>query len=62
MKARVDPEICIGCTLCAEVCPEVYRMEGDKAVAYLSPIPKNLEASAKQGAEDCPVDAIIIEE
>ena len=24
MKAFVDPELCIGCTQCAGLCPEVY--------------------------------------
>ncbi len=47
MSARVDPEICIGCTLCTQVCPEVFRMEGDKAVSYVNPVPKKLEESAK---------------
>ena len=28
MKAFVDPELCIGCTQCAGLCPEVYQMEG----------------------------------
>ena len=26
MKAFVDPELCIGCTQCAGLCPEVYQM------------------------------------
>ena len=33
MKAFVDPELCIGCTQCAGLCPEVYQMEGTLAVA-----------------------------
>ena len=62
MKAVVDPEICIGCGLCPQVCPEVFRMEGDKAVAYVSPVPAAFESTAKEGAEQCPVAAIRIEE
>lgn len=60
MKARVDPELCIGCALCTQTCPEVFKMEADKAVAYVSVVPKNVEASCKQAADDCPVAAIII--
>ncbi len=28
MNAFVDPELCIGCTQCAGLCPAVFRMEG----------------------------------
>ena len=33
MNAFVDPELCIGCTQCAGLCPAVFRMEGVLAVA-----------------------------
>lgn len=61
MKARVDPEICIGCGLCPSLCPEVFRMESDKAVVYVSVVPKEVEGTCKRAAEECPVTAIIIE-
>ena len=61
MKARVDPDICIGCTLCTQTCPEVFRMEGDKSVAYVSPVPNKIEDACRKAADDCPVSAITIE-
>ena len=61
MKARVDPDICIGCTLCTQTCPEVFRMEGDKAVAFIAVVPPGTEGTCKQAQEECPVNAIIIE-
>ncbi len=60
MKAVIDPEVCIGCGLCADTCPGVYRMEGDKAVAPVEIVPKDQEECAKKGAEECPVEAIKI--
>ncbi len=60
MKARVDPDICIGCTLCLQICPEVFRMEGDKAIAHVDLVPKAVEGTCRQAADDCPVSAIII--
>ena len=39
MKAFVDPDLCIGCTQCAGLCPEVFTMEGTLAVALLGEIP-----------------------
>ena len=32
MKAIVDPNLCIGCTQCAGLCPEVFSMDGTLAV------------------------------
>jgi ferredoxin len=62
MKARVEPDICIGCGLCVSACPEVFRMEGDKAVVYVAVIPAKLYDLCRQAAKDCPVEAIKIEE
>ncbi|MDD5085294.1 MAG: ferredoxin [Candidatus Omnitrophica bacterium] len=60
MKAIVDPGKCVGCELCAGTCPEVFVMKEGKAVAVLTPVPKNLEETAKQAASECPVEAIIV--
>lgn len=63
MKATVDPEKCIGCTLCTQLCPEVFRMNDDKAQAYLDPVPVELKDKCAQAAADqCPVAAITLEE
>lgn len=61
MKARVEPDICIGCTLCTQTCPQVFRMESDKAAAYVSIVPADAEDTCRQAADECPVNAIIIE-
>jgi len=61
MRVKVDPEICIGCTLCTQTCPEVFRMESEKAVAYVSPVPAGLEDSCRKAVKECPVEAITIE-
>ena len=61
MKARVDPELCIGCTLCVSTCPEVFKMQEDKAVVYLAVVPKEAEENCKKATDECPVTAIFIE-
>jgi ferredoxin len=63
MRASVDLEKCIGCELCASICPDVYRM-GDDGLAHAiaEPIPSDVENTAKEGAESCPVEAITISE
>ena len=60
MKAVVDQETCIGCGLCAEVAPDIYEMRGDKAVVKMDEIPEDKAEDAKNGADQCPVTAIII--
>jgi len=60
MKALVDQETCIGCGVCAQVAPEVYEMQGDKAVAIAEEISEDKVDSAKEGADQCPVDAISV--
>ncbi|MDD5583677.1 MAG: ferredoxin [Candidatus Omnitrophica bacterium] len=60
MKAVVNQEICIGCTLCVQACPGVFRMEGDKAVAYVEPVPEVSSDLCRSAASQCPVTAITI--
>ena len=60
MKAIVDKETCIGCGVCAQVAPDVYEMQGEKAVVLGEAVPDGQEDTAKEGAEQCPVDAISI--
>ncbi len=62
MKAFVDREGCIGCTLCASICPEVFEMKDDgKAMSIDSEIPKNDEKKAVDAAQSCPVSVITVE-
>jgi ferredoxin len=62
LKAKVDPDECKVCELCVDTCPEVFEMEGDLAVSKVGEIPSGAEESCRQAAEDCPVEAIIINE
>lgn len=60
MKAKIDSDTCIGCGLCVSTCPEVYKMEDDKAVVIVAVVPKSAEECCKKGADECPVTAITI--
>jgi ferredoxin len=58
-RVEIDRVRCCGYALCAEVCPEVYRLDGSGvAVANLDEIPDNLLERAQEAAESCPEEAI----
>ncbi len=61
MKAYVDKDTCIGCGICPSVCPEVFEMDDDgKAKAIEDAVPAEVEESAKEAEDQCPVNAISI--
>ncbi len=62
MKAKVDPELCTGCGLCPDICPNVFELEGDVAKPIVETVPPDEEGACREAAEACPVEAIIIEE
>ena len=61
MKVKVDAELCVGCGLCVNTCPDVFEMKEDKAIVKLASVPAGQEESCKQSKDECPVEAIIIE-
>jgi len=62
MKASIDREGCISCGLCPSTCPEVFRMADDGlAEVYVDEVPKDVEGTAKEAEEGCPVSVITVE-
>ena len=62
MRAMVDSDLCTGCGLCVDICPEVFELRDDLAVA-LDPIVSQAYVEAcQEAAESCPVAAIDIDE
>ena len=62
MKAIVDEDICTGCGLCVDLCPEVFDLKDDVAEVIADPVPDDSEDDAREAGESCPVEAIKIEE
>jgi ferredoxin len=62
MKASIDRDGCISCGLCTTICPEVFRMADDGlAEVYIDVVPEEVEDSAKEAEENCPVEVISVE-
>lgn len=58
MKYHVNSD-CIGCGLCASLCPEVFRMTEDNvSVAAGEEVAPASEGAAREAQESCPVSAI----
>ncbi len=61
MKAVVDRDLCIGCRLCEDMCPEVFRI-GEDGLAYVieeNPEPETY-SDIEACVELCPVAAISV--
>lgn len=63
MKVSVDKDLCAGCGVCVDVCPDVFVMDDDdKASVKVDPVPAEHEDACRDAADQCPSEAIIIEE
>ncbi len=59
----VDSDLCIGCGLCAEICPEVFEI-GDDGQAHVIVIDKNecdRSDCCSEARDSCPTEAIKFE-
>ena len=61
MKVTVTDD-CIACGLCVDTCPEVFEMGDQLAEVTVEEVPEEAEEACRQAVEDCPAEAIIIEE
>ena len=58
MKATIDRSGCISCGLCADTCPEVFRMGEDDLAEVYAEINAKSEESATEARDNCPVSVI----
>ncbi|MDD3285427.1 MAG: ferredoxin [Patescibacteria group bacterium] len=52
---KVDQEKCIGCGLCAGICPETFQMNAE---GKSEPVSQEVSNCAQNAGASCPVGAI----
>jgi ferredoxin len=61
MKVEVTDD-CIACGLCIDTCPEVFEMGDQYAEVIVDEVPEEAEETCRQAADECPAEAILIDE
>ncbi len=60
MRVRVE-DSCTLCGMCMDICPEVFGLGDIKAEVIESGISPESEGLIQEAAEECPVEAIVID-
>jgi len=60
MLVRIE-DTCTACGLCVDTCPEVFDLGDEMAIVIVDEVPKEYEEAVQQAADECPVEAIIID-
>jgi len=63
MKPKVDRDLCIGCGACESLCPAVFKLDESGKSAVLGGVDyKENKECIQKAVENCPVQAISVEE
>jgi ferredoxin len=60
MVVRIE-DTCTACGLCVDTCPEVFELGDDMAEVIVDEVPAEHEDAVQQAADECPVEAIVVE-
>ena len=60
MEIKIDGDLCTGCGLCEETCPEIFKLNEDDDIAELTKTDydENDEECIEEAIESCPTEAI----
>ena len=57
MNPKVDHELCIGCGVCADICPDVIEIRDDGLAHVKAGADCEAARRCQQAADDCPTEA-----
>ena len=59
LTVKIEREKCCGYGICAEICPDVFKLD-ENGIVYVENeiVPEGLEETAREGAEACPQAAL----
>jgi ferredoxin len=60
MLVKIE-DTCTACGLCVDTCPEVFDLGDEMAIVLVDEVPKDYEEAVQQAADECPVEAIIVD-
>jgi len=63
MKVIIDPDVCMGCGICEGIEPDLFELGSrDVAIVKLDPVPEKYRKSAEEALDQCPEQAISIQD
>ena len=62
MNVKVDADLCTACGVCEDIAPDIFEVGDELAELKVDVIPADQEDAVRESAENCPTEAIIIEE
>jgi ferredoxin len=58
---KVDPDLCTGCGICEDICPDVFEIADDGLSHVIDPNACEDAGCCEEAADECPEGAITIE-
>jgi ferredoxin len=58
---KVDPDLCTGCGICEDICPDVFEVADDGLSHVIDPNACEDAGCCEEAADECPEGAITIE-
>jgi len=59
MGIKVNLDECIGCGVCAQLCPEIFKLDENEGKCVV--LSQEVTPASKEAVDSCPVSAIIVE-